>query len=213
MVPGSFFAQQQWLDFRNDDATTAPAFGVMTVTGVVVVSADELTVLTVVRPTTYGCQANCVINGPVDVPTGAYGRCTRSGTVVALYDSGGTTPAYGLSFGPRNASWKLKSQTGGFMALGAPTNATQFLAMFVPLPMNWFLGVNETGATITKGTTGTITVMAGGSLGSETETAVTVTGVLARWGDIKDEAVVRCFWVTDADGVGNWEAEICDTCP
>src|SRR5262245_7549225 len=34
--------------------------------------------LTCDRPTTYGCQANCFINGPVPVDSGDYGICTRA---------------------------------------------------------------------------------------------------------------------------------------
>src|SRR5262245_64796180 len=116
------------------------------------------------QPNTFGCQANCFVNGPVPVKSGQYGYATRAGAVVGLYETGDGTPAFGEAWGPRSGTWKLKKNTGGFFALGA-TNTALGLALFAPLPMLTIRGKTTAGA-INKGTSGTINIYTG-TLGSE----------------------------------------------
>lgn len=202
------FDSQQWLEFVNNNSAQVPVYGIVRVTGVQIVEPGRV-VLTVDQPNTYGCQANCFVNGPVPVNDGAYGYCTRSGTIVGLYDSSDGTPVYGDAWGPRSGSWKLRKNTGGFFCLG-PTNTGQSLALFAPLPMRTFLG--KTVSKISKGTTGTVNIYTG-SLGSETDSGVTMTGVLSRWGDAQAGAIVRCVLAEETAGAAaSWEVAWSDTC-
>lgn len=59
------------------------------------------------------------INGPVDVPIGGYGSCTRYATY-ALCDSG-NTPAQDEEWGPKPSSWKLWKGYPGCIILGGET--------------------------------------------------------------------------------------------
>jgi hypothetical protein len=153
------------LEFLNQNAGSIPAYGVVRVTGVSIVEAGRV-VLTVDQPNTYGCQANCFINGPVAVSPGQYGYCTRSGALVALYDTADGTPALGDAWGPRSGTWKLKKNAGGFFCLGPPTNSGLGLALFAPLPMLSFRG--QPTADVTAGSSGTVNVYTG-TFGSETQ--------------------------------------------
>jgi|GEM_PF-4674563 len=128
-MPDGILDTVQWLEFRNDNAGTVPAYGVMQVTDVVVLEPGRV-VVTVDQPDSSGDTGNCVINGPVDVASGDTGICTRTGVLAALYDDGSGTPAAGDSWGPAASSWKLTKNSGGFLSLGAPTNTTLHLAMF-----------------------------------------------------------------------------------
>lgn len=175
MTPGSFMSQLQWLAFRNDSGSTVPAFGIVRVTDVADVTAGI--VLVGAQPNTYGCQANCFVNSMHDVLDGEYGRCTRSPVLVGLYDDSDGSPAYGDAWGPQNGTWKLKKNTGGFFCLGAPTNTTQFLALFSPVPMTT-LEAQAASLTIAPGSP-TMTVF-WGTLGSETTTSQTLTAYLRR---------------------------------
>jgi hypothetical protein len=204
------FDSQQWTEFVNNSATQAPAFGALRVTGVSVVAPGRV-LLTVDQPNAYGCQGNCFLIGPVPVAAGKRGYCTRSGPLAALYDSADGTPAFGDAWGPRNGTWKLKKNTGGFFCLGGPTNAGQALALFVPVPMREFICQNLTGSDISQGSSGTVTILAGAA-GSETSTGLTVTA-LARWGKFKASAKGRCQWDGCVSGSSpSWTIENTDTC-
>jgi hypothetical protein len=168
------FDRQHWLEFVNANAGQIPAYAIVRVTGVSSVEAGRV-VLTVDQPNAFGCQSNCFVNGPVPVSAGQYGYCTRSGPMVALYDPADGTPAFGDAWGPRNGTWKLKKNTGGFFCLGAPTNASLGLALFAPLPMLTVRG-KTAAAAINKGASGTINIYTGG-LGSETDSGQTLANV------------------------------------
>ncbi len=73
-------------------------------------------------------------------------------TVPALYDESGWTPAYGDMCGPRDATFKLKNNTGGFRVIGI-TNSTDKLVLVRPDPFLAFRGkANADIATHVSGT-------------------------------------------------------------
>ncbi len=195
----STFDNQQWLEFVNNSSTPVPAYGIVRVTGVAIVEPGHV-VLTVDQPNTFGCQANCFVNGPVAVTAGQYGYGTRSGPMVALYDPADGAPAFGDAWGPRPGTWKLKKQTGGFFCLGPPTNSTSAVALFAPLPMLTFRG-KTIAAAINKGASGTINIFTG-SLGSETDSGQSMPGVYNRYANAAQGKWVTCGWNYDNQG---WE--------
>src|SRR5262249_49771951 len=155
-------------------------------------------VLTADQPNTFGCQANCFVNGPVPVAAGQYGFCTRAGPVVALYDTADGTPAFGDAWGPRSGTWQLKKNTGGFLRRAPPTNAALGLALFVPLPMLTFRG-KTTAAAINKGASGTINIYTG-ALGSESDSGQTMPNVYNRYANAAQGRWVTCGWNFDNQG-------------
>lgn len=106
----------QWFPFRNDNAGTIPAFGVMRITGVEERHGNAL--YTVDKPSTT-FQRLYMINGPLDVPAGGYG----SGTFDVAYAlcSSSASPAYGESWGAKHDEWKLFEHRPGFFVLGGKT--------------------------------------------------------------------------------------------
>ncbi len=211
-MPASPFDNQQWQEFVNNNAGQVPAYGIVRATGLSIVEPGRV-VLAVDEPNAFGCQANCFVNGPVPVNAGAYGYATRSGPLVALYDSADGTPAYGDAWGPRSGTWKLKKNTGGFFCLGPPTNSALPVALFVPLPMRRIVVKNLTGSDIAKGATnGTVTILTG-TPGAETTTGLALTNVLSRWGAFKNNAIGHVVLIeTASNSTPQWEIDNTDTC-
>ena len=192
------FDTQLWHEFVNNGASQIPAYGIVRATGVSIVEPGRV-VLTVDQPNTFGCQANCLVNAPAAVNAGKHGYATRSGPLVALYDTADGTPAFGDAWGPRNGTWKLKKNTGGFFALGV-TNTSSGLGLFAPLPMHTFRG-KTTAASIAKGSSGTINIYTG-ALGSETDSGQTMPNVYNRFANAAQGKWVTCGWNFDNQG---WE--------
>lgn len=172
--------QQQQLNklptilFRNDAGSTAPAHGILRVTGLVnFPNAAGEPFLTVDQPNTYGAQYSHAINMGEDVESGGYGKCTLGIANVALYDSADGTPAFGESWGPRSGTWKLKKNTGGLMVVGIPTTSTYKRVLVAPAPMLETLGAP--GANIANNATGSFSVNVGGTQGAESDTLQTLT--------------------------------------
>jgi hypothetical protein len=193
------FDAHAWQEFVNNNAAQVPAYGLLRATGVSIVEPGRV-LLSADQPNTFGCQANCFVNGPVPVSSGKYGYCTKGAPVVALYDTADGAPAFGDAWGPRSGTWKLKKNTGGFFCLGGPTNATLGLALFAPLPMLTFRG-KTTAAAINKGSSGTVNIYTG-ALGSETDSGQTMPNVYNRFANAAQGRWVTCGWNFDNQG---WE--------
>src|SRR5262249_34929198 len=149
---------------------------------------------------TFGCQANCFVNGPVPVAAGQYGFCTRAGPVGALYETAGGTPALGGAWGPRGGTWKPEEETGRLFLPGPPAHAAPAPALFVPLPMLTCRG-KTTAAAINKGASGTINIYTG-ALGSESDSGQTMPNVYNRYANAAQGRWVTCGWNFDNQG---WE--------
>lgn len=177
-----------WRQFRNDSGEVIPGCGILRITGLATVNNRQM--LTVGKPNTYGSQFFHAINDIADIPVGGYGMCTLGWTAVVNYDSADGTPAFGEAWGPRDATWKAKKNTGGFMVTGNP-DTTNFLVEVQKLPMLEFYGVTD--AIHAVDATGTISIYTG-TLGGETDTTVNMTGVLNRYGTVTSGTKVRCVW-------------------
>lgn len=161
--------------FRNDNASTAPAYGVLRVTGTTVV--DLFPYLTVDKPdSTY--RWLYLVNGPEDVVTNGFGWGTwlwHGGP--ALYDTGSGTPAYGQEWGPTASSWKLQKFAPGFFTFGANDTATSGseFTHSMQLPPGEILVKNATGGDYAASHGGDTYQVWGGASGSEADTGLTVT--------------------------------------
>lgn len=194
-----------WFEFQNQNAAQVPAFGLMRVTGITVVEAGRV-VITCDQPNAYGSQYAHMVNGDTPVSQNDYGVCTRFGLFPALYDNADGTPGFGDLWGPRNGTWKLKKNTGGFFVYGVP-NSSAFLALVQAAPM---LSARGTIASdIAAGASGTLTVFTG-AYGSETTTSQTISNVLNGSScTLKSNSATnihRAVW--DWDNGGQWQFDV-----
>lgn len=176
------------LRFRNDNATTAPAYAVMRVTGMVAV--DAYPVLTCDQPdSTY--RWLYFVNGVTDVAANAYGWGTWLWHAdFALYDAASGTPAYGETWGPTASSWKLSKWHPGFFVLGGNDTgiAGSERTVGVQLPPAEILGKTDT--SVTGGGTATVSVYAG-TAGSESDTGQDVVSCYLRSGYVPASTFVK----------------------
>lgn len=184
---------RQWVEFKNGAGEDIPAFGCIRLSGLTIPETGRVT-RTGNKPNTYGSQYLHAFNGPVVCKSGEYGMCVIGQEMVALYDSSDGTPAFGEKWGPRDATWKLKKNTGGFQIVGV-TNSTKALALVVQSPMLSFIG--KTDSSHAKSASGTISVWAGTTIGSESDTTANITAY-NRFAAVGSGKWVRCEWNNDA---------------
>jgi hypothetical protein len=176
----------QWQEFRNDSGEEIPAFGCVRITGMT--TRGDRNLLTVSKPNTYGAQYSHRINGPLPVGIGAYGICCIGPQVAALYDTADGSPIFGDRWGPRDATWKLKKNTGGFQILGN-LDTSNGICIVSPCPMLEFVG--KTDAAVTKSSSVTVSIWTGAS-GAESDSGVNMTSVYSRYADVGTGKWVRC---------------------
>ena len=181
------FESLGWVEFINNASSQIPAFGVIRITGVTVVEAGRV-VLAGAQSNTYGAQYHHAINGPNPVNAGKYGMCSFSSPIPAYYDSADGTPAFGEKWGPRDATWKLKKNTGGFLVIGT-TNETKHLALVVPDPFLDFRGVAD--AAIAADAAGTVSIWYRSGATAFTDSTVNVTALNDLDGAVPSGGVVR----------------------
>jgi hypothetical protein len=183
----------QWIEYYNDSGEEIPAFGVMRISGMR--KKDGRPVIQCKKPHTFGSQGQHRINGPVPVESSQYGVCLIGNHVAALYDTADGTPAFGESWGPRDATWKLKKNTGGFRVLGN-ADTTNGVVVVVSVPMMGFFG--KTDAAHNKSADGTVSIYWGSDAG--TDTTENMTSVYNLFGNVSSGKNVRCEWQGDMDG-------------
>jgi len=147
--------------FRNDNSGTAPAWGVLRITG-----ASNSGYLTIDQPDT-SFQRLYLVNGPRDIATGKTGfgyfltaETFRFPDHYVLYDTA-NTPAYGESWGPQNGTWTLKKYRYGFTIMGGniTTESGKERTVAVQSEVNLIYGQAQ--GTIADGATGTMEVFDG----------------------------------------------------
>ena len=201
----------QWIKFRNDAGSTAPAGGILRVTGYN--NDAEEPFLTIDQPNTFGAQYNHAINDDFDVASGEYGYCCLGQIVPALYDSADGTPAFGELWGPRASTWKLKKNTGGFRVRSTSTAGVSgdFRTLIYPEPFLYFRGVAA--ESITENTAGNVTVYIRTGATSYTSTSVTLSVLNDLDVNIETGATVHCVCEEYGTSVF-WRAVNTDyTCP
>ena len=187
----------QWIKFRNDAGSTAPAGGILRVTGYN--NDAEEPFLTIDQPNTFGAQYNHAINDDLDVASGEYGYCCLGQVVPALYDSADGTPAFGELWGPRASTWKLRKNTGGFriMSEGYVVDNSRFRALVAPVPFTRFRGTLD--ADLAKGFSGNVSVSYLSS-GAYSDTGVNLSAFNGLT-DLTTSTVVYCE--IEANGASN----------
>lgn len=116
-----------WIPFRNDSSEDIPAYGSMSITGVV--SGGARVTLTCNKPS---CDSTIyATNGPFKVAANTFGSACISAHRVAKY-TGTLSP--GDSCKPRTEEWVIEEDTTGqFMCIGV-INETDKLALISLLP-------------------------------------------------------------------------------
>lgn len=186
--------------FRNDNAGTVPAYGVMRVTGMVTVEGKTL--FKTDKPNTTFSRLY-LVNGPTEVLTGkrSWGTWLWHADYI-LYDTG-NTPAFGETWGPQNDTWTIKKDHPGFLIQGGNTGtgaASRTIAM-QSVPEHVF---GKADAAIANGASGTVRVYVG-TQGSETDSGLTIASCYNYGPDIADEANVWVGWLGGKPYVQNME--------
>jgi hypothetical protein len=182
--------QRVWWPFRNDSGETAPAGGVLAVTGLTIVSGVAL--LTVTKPSST-FRRRYAINDALEVANGKYGACCLAGVVQALYDSG--TPAEGEGWGPKPSQWSLAKGYPRVADVLGQVDASQKWLLAELEPLTTLIGRIE--SNLNKGSSGTVYVM------DDTETKISSWTVSAvnRYADLTasggSPAKVQCSFVNN----------------
>lgn len=163
-----------YVPFKNVNAGTVPAYGVMRITGATIV--DTFPYLTTDQPdSTY--RWLYLVNGADPVATNAFGwGVWLHHADYALYDTGSGTPAYGDEWGPTASSWKLQKYAPGFWVMGGNNTSVSGSerTVCVQVPPAEVLVKNATGSAIAAAASGTFT-LEGGTAGSEATLSMTLT--------------------------------------
>lgn len=178
------------IPFKNTSGETIPPFAVLRITGSQTIGGRAI--LEAQKPNTYGSQWSHYLNGPMEVENTKFGSCTN--IFPALADFGTGSIAQGELWGPRNNSWLLQENTGGFRIIDAAPDSG--LAIVDRHPMMVFYG-KFTGS-VSKGSTGTVTVYWGGS-----STSQTISSVYAVSGAFTTSDYVNVYRIND-----RWEAYV-----
>ena len=193
-----------WFWFQNGDAGDMPANAVMKLTSWS--AADpEKPFFSAVKPTAFGAQFSHAINDNAVVGTGQWGRCYLMQTVPALYDDADGTPAFGEIWGPRDNTWKLKKNTGGFRIAGTVDTTNKYV-LVQPYPFLDFRGIAD--GTIGADARGTVSIYyrnASTSSPFYTDTTVNMDNVVNDLdASVSSGAMVRVRWEPRSDGTGDW---------
>jgi hypothetical protein len=174
--------------FRNDSGEAIPAYGVMAVTGRVLI--EDATYLTVEKPSdTFSWEY--AVNDSTDIAEDDYGTAQQGDYRTFLYDDGESTPVAKEWFGPVSGQWSMRKNYPCIGSVAGEIDGTA-TTMRCATPFNCFIQkfVGNTNASHAKGATGTIKVMKG-TLGSETQIgSMTLTGVYNGYVDL--DSGVRC---------------------
>lgn len=163
-VLGAIFGDsyQTWLPWKNEHESECPGFGAVLISGIE--QADnEQWVLTGTRPDKI---TNVLIgfNSTTPIGNGEYGQLTLDVTAFAYYDTDDGTPEHGEMWGPDADTWKIK-KNGGSLWYVVGADSENELCMLAR--MGFAMWTGETDAAVTSGTSGTISVTGGGTIGSE----------------------------------------------
>jgi len=198
---------QRW-PVRNDSGEEIPPFACMRITGTIAMASGEIGFL-VNKPNAFGAQYSHIFNGPIPIKaSGTSTQINGEGTiglaVAALYDSADGTPAFGQSWGPRDSTWKLKKNTGGFRVMDYYTPDTANSVVVVQsVPMLSMIG--KTDAPISSGTSGTVSIYWSSlGYGGLTDTTVNVIAY-NRFADVATGKWVSMTWYPWGDTSAVWE--------
>lgn len=105
-------SQIRWLEVENVAGEDIPAFALLRVTGVATGGAVQ-----VAKPNAVSAK-ECMVNGPIIIPSGKNGQATFDSPITVLYDSADGVPALGQDWGSGVSSFKLRKGNTGFRPQG-----------------------------------------------------------------------------------------------
>lgn len=206
---GSFsnpLEREPYFNVYNGANSAIPAYGVALFNGAQM-EASSVPLPLLKQPDTFGCQYNFAIASPSGIPSSATGlaQMVGWGPLIAAYDSADGTPSAGQCWGPRNGTWLLKKNTGGFRILGVWDSSNHW-ALVWPEPMTSFRG--QPTADIAAGNSGTVTIYTG-AYGSEASTGVTKSSIQNNSScTVKGSQICRCVWDWDSSGSELWQFDV-----
>ncbi len=182
----SAFDRMPWRTFKNTAGTTAPAWGLLRVTGFEIVNGEIQ--FTIGQPNATW-QTVYLVNGPEDVSANGIGLCTtlmHGGNLLVDLTSG--TPAAGQTWGAKSGQFSAVKDATGFFVGGAHKGTTPRARVAAIQVQGSTTRLGKPDANIESGQTGTVSLWTGAA-GSETDSGEDVTVYCRGAGVIKDQFV------------------------
>lgn len=190
----------RWLPLRNDSGETLPAFACARITGVTIVEGQVVT--TVAKPSTTLAR-HYLINGPSAVANGKYGSGTIDCPAYVLYDTA-DTPAFQEGWGPKPSQWTIAKGFPGFTILGTNSGSgatSRTFALWEPITRL----VGKADALVGSGSSGTVSIWIGGTVGSESDSTINVTVYNRTGADLASGAWCVVLWINNTWYAEPWE--------
>lgn len=183
------------MQVRNDSGEIIPAYGIMRITGVVVVKQQAI--ITVGKPNTYGGRdGRYLVNEAYPIESGGYGEAQRGPYVSVHFDTGDAAiPGVGDLWGPVDGSWKAKRYVPGFRIVGLPEAGENIVTALMAPMMSVLI---KTDASHAKGASGTCSIYHGNTPGSEFDSTYNLTA-WNRFVDLEATTWGRVVPVADDD--------------
>lgn len=151
---------QAW-PIRNVSSEEIPPYACMKIVGYY--AENDGIGFQVTKPDTFGAQWGHIFNGPRPIlsSTAPGAQNLKVGEVfigplaLAMYDDSAGEPGAYEHWGPRNNSWKLHRNTGGFLNHGALSGESEKLCIVQQWPMLTLIGKSEG---LTQGTSGNVSI-------------------------------------------------------
>lgn len=187
--------RNQAVPFKNANANTCPAYGVLPLTGITLDTGMPF-YFTADRPgTTF--YRYFIVNGPNEVAQNEVGygyivNGSQNRVCIAAYDSG--SPACGEEWGPKPSQFTLsKGYPGCFTVLGILDSTNKWMLGYLHPVLNVF-GMSQ-GAIAKDATNGVVEVFSGQpNSGASIISSMTITSVCNPWDDIADNKLVGVNW-------------------
>ena len=195
-------AEPEGIAFRNDGASTIPAYGLCRVTGATTVLTQP--VLTVDRPSVSAFARHYLVNGPESVAPNGYGAAQFGPVFKIVYDTG--TAAYGDSYGAVPGSHVMTKGYPSDCFVIANWDATNRIMEAYWDSIKTFIGKTTTsggaGSTLSGTATSSYKIYAG-TLGSESDAGWTSNMPPVRFrAAVSSDKWFRATWVNNG-----WEGE------
>lgn len=185
--------RRHWVRVKNGQSTTIPPHSVVLITSSTVTNGSV--VHTVRQPNAASTDFNWngyLITGPFEIGASTnYEGVATTATEGALarYDTG--TPAMKEVWGPKHGQFTLSKGYHGFEIIGSTTTSPSGTNV---VPVRW-IGVDsvlgKTDASVTSGSTCTVSVWSGTTAGSESDTTMNVASCYLRYGYVPTTCFVH----------------------
>lgn len=179
---------------KNGAGASIPPFSLVLISSSTATNNDQ--VHTVVKPNASSTdfnRGNYLVTGPFTIGSGSSNEGLATSLTQPNYMSVDGTAAKGQIWGPKHGQFTASRYYYGFEIQGHPTTFNG-----VNIALSKWVGVTsvtgKTDASVTAGSTVTVSVYNGATAGSETDTSANITSVYLRTGYVPSSCFVRVEW-------------------